>query len=58
MEIHRALVKQVVETKNKFDRGEIKVNADIMNFLKNWLNNHILRVDKKYSAFLNSKGVL
>ncbi|MGO9015289.1 MAG: bacteriohemerythrin [Dissulfurispiraceae bacterium] len=58
MEIHRALVKQVVETKNKFDRGEIKVNADIMNFLKNWLNNHILRVDKKYSAFLNSKGVV
>ncbi len=58
MAIHRALVKQVVDTKNKFDRGEIKVNADIMNFLKNWLNNHILKVDKKYSAFLNSKGVV
>ncbi len=58
MDIHRALVKHVVETKNKFERGEIKVNADIMNFLKNWLNNHILKVDKRYSAFLNSKGVL
>ena len=57
VDAHRALVTKAVEVKNKFDKGELTVNADVMNFLKNWLNNHILRVDKKYSAFLNSKGV-
>ncbi len=58
MEAHRSLVGKVVDIKNKFDKGELTVDAEVMNFLKNWLNNHILRVDKKYSAFLNSKGVV
>lgn len=30
----------------------------LMTFLKDWLNNHILGTDKKYVAFLNSKGVV
>lgn len=58
MEAHRALVGKAVEIKDKFAKGQLKVDAEVMNFLKNWLNNHILRVDKKYSAFLNGKGVV
>lgn len=58
MDAHRALVGKAVEIKDKFTKGQLKVDAEVMNFLKNWLNNHILRVDKKYSAFLNSKGVV
>ncbi len=57
IEAHKALVKQAVELKDKFDRGELNINIEVMNFLKNWLNNHILRTDKRYSSFLNSKGV-
>jgi hemerythrin len=33
------------------------ITIDVMLFLSNWLNVHILEVDKKYSEFLNSKGV-
>ncbi|HIJ59178.1 MAG TPA: bacteriohemerythrin [Nitrospirae bacterium] len=58
IEAHKALVKQALELKDKFERGELKLNIEIMNFLKNWLNNHILRADKRYSSYLNSKGVV
>jgi hemerythrin len=28
-----------------------------MNFLKDWLSNHIMNSDKKYGPFLTGKGV-
>ncbi len=35
-----------------------KTNAiEIMMFLKNWLTDHIMKTDKKFGAFLNTKGV-
>lgn len=55
--IHDNLIKSALELKVKFEKGEEFVNIEVMNFLKNWLNNHIMRVDKKYGPFLNSKGV-
>jgi len=30
---------------------------DVMFFLGNWLNIHILEVDKKYSPYMTSKGI-
>lgn len=54
---HEKLVKQVTELKTKFDAGKTQITLDVMNFLKDWLNNHIMVVDKKYTPFLNSKGV-
>lgn len=53
---HQNLVKQVVDFNNKFQAGQATVSTDILNFLKDWLMNHILKVDKKYSAFLKEKG--
>ena len=38
--------------------GKSTVPMDVFNFLKDWLTNHILNSDKKYSKYLNSKGVL
>ncbi|MCX8069707.1 MAG: bacteriohemerythrin, partial [Thermodesulfovibrionales bacterium] len=58
MEAHKALVKQALELKEKFEKGQISIDIETMNFLKNWLNNHILKIDKKYSNYLNSKGVV
>jgi hemerythrin len=54
---HDNLTKQVTDIKTKFDLGDAVLTVELMIFLKDWLNNHILQADKKYSDFLNSKGV-
>ncbi|MCC6347897.1 MAG: hemerythrin family protein, partial [Nitrospirales bacterium] len=57
-EAHAALVRRVVELKKDFESGRASINTDVMNFLKDWLINHILRIDKRYSSFMNSRGVV
>ncbi len=54
---HDELTKQVLALKDKFETGAPVITVELMNFLKDWLNGHILNSDKKYSEFLNSKGV-
>jgi hemerythrin len=54
---HDKLTQTAKDLKEKFDSGKGQITVEVMNFLKNWLNNHILGTDKKYSAYLNGKGV-
>jgi hemerythrin len=54
---HEKLMQQVKDLKAKYDAGTTQITVDVMLFLKNWLNNHIHVVDKKYSAHLNAAGV-
>ncbi len=55
---HDKLTQQAKEIKTKFDSGEPVLTIEVMNFLRDWLNNHIVGTDKKYGPFLNSKGVI
>lgn len=56
---HDELTKQVLELRDKFDKDQTRIMLTIetMDFLKDWLKNHICGTDKKYTPFLNSKGV-
>jgi len=54
---HDRLTKTVLEFQSKFRKQQVGLTIDVMDFLKNWLNGHILGTDKKYTPFLNSKGV-
>jgi len=55
---HNELIAQVVELKEKFmENPQGTISADLMQFLKRWLTNHIMRTDKEYTEFLLSKGV-
>jgi hemerythrin-like metal-binding protein len=54
---HRDLLKQVGEFVARFERGEATVNLDLMNFLRDWLVNHIQKVDHEYGPWLNEHGV-
>jgi hemerythrin len=55
---HEDLCKQVVDVQQKFKSGATPtLSLEVMNFLKNWLVNHIQGTDKKYSAYLNSHGI-
>jgi hemerythrin-like metal-binding protein len=55
-EIHRNLEQQVIDFKARFDSGEANLSTDLMEFLKDWLMNHIMDEDKKYEDCLTSQN--
>lgn len=54
---HERLIREVQELKAKYTAGEIQMDMSIVNFLKDWIINHILTEDRKYGPYLNGKGV-
>ncbi len=54
---HKNLVEQVAALKTKFEAGEKVLTLDVMNFLRDWLHDHIIGSDKLFGPYLNSKGV-
>jgi methyl-accepting chemotaxis protein/hemerythrin len=55
--LHKKLVDQVVELIGKFTAGEPLIAQDVINFLQDWLINHIKGVDKKYGPHLTKNGI-
>jgi hemerythrin len=43
--------------KQRFAAGDATVAMELMDFLKDWLVNHINGTDRKYVPFLKGKGV-
>ncbi len=55
---HYELIEQISALKDQFESDlSGSVGLEIMQFLKNWLTNHILKTDKAYSEYLIAKGV-
>ncbi len=54
---HAAFVSKVKQFKKEYDEGAIALSVEVLHFLSNWLQNHIKGTDKKYSDFLNDKGL-
>lgn len=54
---HDTLLKQLLKLKVRLIKGSATVSLETFAFLNNWLVNHILASDKKYSPYLNSKGI-
>ena len=44
---HTDLLHTVAEFKEKFDHGSALLTFDVMQFLRDWLTNHILKSDKE-----------
>ncbi|MDA8083622.1 MAG: bacteriohemerythrin [Nitrospiraceae bacterium] len=55
---HDKLTAQVLDLKKKFDNRQAVITVEIMSFLKDWLQKHIMKTDKQYSSYLNNKGVM
>jgi len=49
---HQDFVDKIVGFKTKFEEGDASLSYDIMNFLREWLQNHILVSDRKYIPYL------
>lgn len=54
---HDELKAQVLELQKKLKRGETAINRELLIFLKNWVQHHIIEEDKLYGPFLIQQGV-
>lgn len=46
--IHEQFVNKVSQFKKDYDNNKITLSMDIMSFLKDWLTDHIQKMDKEY----------
>lgn len=56
--IHDDMVKEVELLRMRYQSGETMLSIDVMQFLKNWLTDHIMGTDRNFGPYLNSKGVV
>lgn len=54
---HDKMVGKVLALQKDVAAKKLSVSSDVMSFLQDWLNKHIMGTDKKYGPFLNGKGV-
>jgi len=54
---HAELVAQVAELVDKFQKGTATLTLPVMNFLEDWLVQHIQGEDYRFALELKSKGV-
>jgi hemerythrin-like metal-binding protein len=55
--MHTMFIDKIKEFKAEFETGETLLSVKIIDFLKDWLLSHIIKVDKKYKDYFNDKGV-
>ncbi len=55
-EIHRELIAAVQDLKARSTVGSEALAQELLKFLRTWLLEHIMKVDKQYGAFLESRG--
>lgn len=55
---HEKMTAKVLALQDDLKQEKISLSIEVMEFLKNWLDKHIMGTDKKYSDFLNSKGIV
>ncbi|MEA1889724.1 MAG: bacteriohemerythrin, partial [Pseudomonadota bacterium] len=54
---HVKMIRKVEDVLAEYDRDPETAMSNALNFLKDWLINHINGTDKEYSSFLIEKGV-
>ena len=55
--LHKKLLVQVTELIEKFNAGHPLIAQDVINFLKEWLIDHIQGEDKRYGPHLNKNSI-
>ncbi len=54
---HESFSAKAVELREMSKNDDFILSTDLLNYLKEWLNHHILVIDMKYSPFFKSKGI-
>jgi hemerythrin len=55
--MHVEFTKRVGDVKEKFEKGQLGVSLEVMDFLSDWLKKHIMGIDKKYVPLFHEKGL-
>ena len=56
-DVHVKMTQKVYDIQKQHQEGKLNITLDTMRFLENWIGQHIMGTDKKYSSYLNSRGV-
>jgi hemerythrin-like metal-binding protein len=54
---HDELTAKAMDLQTAVNGGKIYITLPTMNFLKDWLTNHIMKVDMAYRPFFAAKGI-
>lgn len=54
---HDKFVAKVLQVEKDCKSGKCAMSMEILNFLSNWLVDHIKGTDKKYGPYLNERGL-
>jgi len=54
---HQMLTAKVIEFKKEFESGQKMLTIPLINFLSDWLKQHIMGTDMQYGPFLREKGL-
>jgi len=49
---HEELTQQVKDFQERYNKGQVSVSVELLNFLHDWLVNHVLSMDKRYAPYL------
>ncbi len=55
-DIHQELIAEIGRFKQKNDTDPEELAKELLTFLRTWLLEHIMKVDKEYGSFLESHG--
>ncbi len=55
---HEKFVNAVLDLEKRYNNGRMILSIEIINFIRDWITNHILNIDKQYTEFLTHHGVV
>ncbi len=54
---HEMFIKRAIDVKKLYEEGKLVISLEITNFIKEWIVNHVLGTDKKYSKCFVDNGL-
>lgn len=54
---HDKMTQKVLAVEKDYQAGKMTITHEVMKFLQDWVDKHIMGTDKKYQPFFNAKGV-
>ena len=54
---HQNFIKKIAVLKSELNSGKMILTIELLNFLRDWIEHHILVIDKKYSECFRQNGL-